>query len=466
MSDGNRDVILHTSPSGESVNGYADLAAEVLARAKACGATEADIIVADGETFSVQVRVGAVDRLTKAREKRLGLRVFVGKRSATTSTSDFSRESLDGLVSETCTLAKAVVEDSMSGLPDASQMAKDWPLLDLYDPTRLETDTQIDLAKRGEAAAFAADPRVTNSEGAEFDSSSGRVVLANSHGFVGSYRSSSFSLSVSPIAMEPGSGAMQRDAWYEVQRKFARLASAESIGQEAARRAVRRLGARKVATKRVPVIFDQETAGSLLANLCSAVSGYGLYKRASFLLDQLGQTIASDRITVYDDGRMEGGLGSRPFDGEGLVTRKNTIVERGVLKSYLLDTYSGRKLGLPSTGNASRSVGESPSVGPTNFYLVPGSKNPEEILASVKDGLYVTELIGFGINMVTGDYSRGACGFWIENGELAYPVEEITIAGNLKQMFKDIELVGSDLVFRGRIASPTMKIAEMMVAGS
>lgn len=354
----------------------------------------------------------------------------------------------------------------MSGLPDASQMAKDWPLLDLYDPTRLETDTQIDLAKRGEAAAFAADPRVTNSEGAEFDSSSGRVVLANSHGFVGSYRSSSFSLSVSPIAMEPGSGAMQRDAWYEVQRKFARLASAESIGQEAARRAVRRLGARKVATKRVPVIFDQETAGSLLANLCSAVSGYGLYKRASFLLDQLGQTIASDRITVYDDGRMEGGLGSRPFDGEGLATRKNTIVERGVLKSYLLDTYSGRKLGLPSTGNASRSVGESPSVGPTNFYLVPGSKSPEEILASVKDGLYVTELIGFGINMVTGDYSRGACGFWIENGELAYPVEEITIAGNLKQMFKDIELVGSDLVFRGRIASPTMKIAEMMVAGS
>ena len=221
-----------------------------------------------------------------------------------------------------------------------------------------------------------------------------------------------------------------------------------------------------MATKRVPVIFDQETAGSLLGNLCSAVSGYGLYKRASFLLDQLGNRIASDLISVYDDGRMFGGLGSRPFDGEGLATRKNTIVERGVLKSYLLDTYSGKKLGLASTGNASRSVGESPSVGPTNFYLVPGSKSPQEMIASVKDGLYVTELIGFGINMVTGDYSRGACGYWIENGELAYPVEEITIAGNLKQMFQDIEMVGNDLVFRSRVASPTLKLAELMVAGN
>ncbi|MDH5667991.1 MAG: metallopeptidase TldD-related protein, partial [Nitrospira sp.] len=287
---------------------YDELAADVLARAKANGATEADIVVADGETFSVQVRVGTVDRLTKAREKRLGLRVFVGKRSATTSTSDFSKSSLERLVSETCTLARAVVEDQVSGLPDASQMATDRPDLDLYDKTVLGADTQIDWAKRGEAAAFAADPRITNSEGAEFDSSSGRVVLANSHGFVGSYKSSSFSLAVSPIATDTDTGSMQRDAWYEVQRKFERLSSAESIGQEAARRAVRRLGARRVATKRVPVVFDQDTAGSLLANLCGAVSGYGLYKRASFLFDQLGKAVASDQITVYDDGRMVGGL--------------------------------------------------------------------------------------------------------------------------------------------------------------
>ncbi|MEW6248721.1 MAG: TldD/PmbA family protein [Nitrospirota bacterium] len=445
---------------------FADLAADILDRARRCGATEADVLVADGETLSIQVRLGAVDRLTKAREKRLGLRVFFGKRSASSSTSDFSRESLDRFVRDTCELAQAVVEDTLSGLPAADLMAKDVPDLDLYDPTKLQTDVQIELARRAEAAAFAVDTRVTNSEGAEFDSSSGRIVLANSHGFVGEYRSSSFSLSVSPIATEPGSGAMQRDAWYSVQRKFAKLDSPETIGQEAARRAVRRLGAKKVATRRAPVIFDQETAGSLLGNLCSAASGYAIYKGASFLAGYLGKPLAPDFVTVYDDGRMPGGLGSRPFDGEGLPTRKTTVVERGVLKSYLLDTYSGKKLGLASTGNASRSVGESPSVGPTNFYLVPGTKSPEELIASVRQGLYVTELIGFGVNMVTGDYSRGVCGFWIERGELAYPVEEITIAGNLKQMFADIEMIGSDLVFRGRIASPTIKIAEMTIAGN
>jgi PmbA protein len=445
---------------------YTHLASEVLAMAKRGGATEADVVIADGENLSVQIRLGAVDRLSKAREKRLGLRVFVGTRSATTSTSDFSPESLNRLVRETCTLAKAVVEDPVSGLPSAEQMAKEQPDLDLYDETKLETDKQIDLARRAEAAAMAMDERITNSEGADFDSSSGRVVLGNSHGFVGEYRSSSYSLAVSPVAVDPVSGAMQRDAWYEVQRKFSKMGTPESIGIEAARRAVRRLGARKVATKRVPVVFDQETAGSLLGNLCSAASGYALYKGASFLTGQLGKQLAPEHVTVYDDGRMLGGLGSRPFDGEGLPTRKNTIVEQGVLKSYLLDTYSGRKLGLPSTGNASRSVGESPSVGPTNFYLVPGTMSPEDIIKTVKDGLYVTELIGFGINMVTGDYSRGAGGFWIENGELAYPVEEITIAGNLKQMFKDIEIIGSDLVFRGRITSPTLKIVEMMIAGN
>ncbi len=450
----------------ERTNGYRQLAQDLLDRAKRSGATEADVVIADGDTFSVQVRLGAVDRLSKAREKRLGLRVFVGKRSACSSTSDFSPESLTQLVGQTCALAKAVVEDQVSGLPAADQMATEKPDLDLYDDTRLETDRQIELAKRAEASALSADARITNSEGADFDSSSGRVVLGNSHGFVGEYRSSSFSLSVSPIATDPDTGTMQRDSWYAVQRKFDKLEAPESIGIEAARRTVRRLGAKKVSTQRVPVVFEQEIAGSLMGNLCSAASGYALYKGASFLAGQLGTQLAPDYITVYDDGRMVGGLGSRPFDGEGLPTRKNTIVERGVLKSYLLDTYSGKKLGLASTGNASRSVGESPSVGPTNFYLVPGTKTPEEIIASVKNGLYVTELIGFGINMVTGDYSRGACGFWIENGELAYPVEEITIAGNLKQMFKAIEIIGSDLVFRGRIASPTLKIAEMMIAGN
>jgi PmbA protein len=363
-------------------------------------------------------------------------------------------------------LAKAVVEDGMSGLPAAAHMAVDQPDLDIYDSTVLQTDQQIELARRAERAAFESDPRITNSEGADCDSSSGRIILGNSHGFVGHYSSSSFSLSVSPIASDPETGGMQRDSWYGVQRSFARLDRPEAIGQEAARRTVRRLGARKVPTCTAPVVFDPEVAGSLLGHLCSAVSGYALYKRASFLLDKLGERLAPDFVTVYDDGRMQGGLGSRPFDGEGLATRKTTVVERGVLRSYLLDTYSGRKLGLASTGNAARSVGDSPSVGPTNFYLVPGTSTPEQIIGSITRGLYVTDLIGFGINMVTGDYSRGASGFWIENGELAYPVEEITIAGNLKRMFAGIESLGNDLVFRGRIASPTVKLAEMTIAGN
>ena len=447
-------------------DGYSQLALDLLAKAKRGGATEADIIIADGETFSVQVRLGAVDRLTKAREKHLGLRVFVGKRSASTSTSDFSADSLDQLVTETCTLAKAVVEDPVSGLPAADQMAGEVPDFDLYDPTRLNTEQQIELAKRVEATAMSTDERVTNSEGGDFDSSSGRVVLGNSHGFLGEYQSSSFSMSVSPIATDPVTGAMQRDSWYDVRRKFAKLDSPETVGLEAARRTVRKLGARKVSTQRVPVVFDSETAGSLMGNLCSAVSGYALYKGASFLAGQLDKPLAPEFVTVYDDGRVVGGLGSRPFDGEGLPTRKTTVVERGVLKSYLLDTYSGRKLGLASTGNASRSVGENPSVGPTNFYLAPGTKTAQDIIKTVKQGLYVTDLIGFGINMVTGDYSRGASGFWIEGGELAYPVEEITIAGNLKDMFAGIEMIGNDLMLRGRIASPTVKITEMMVAGS
>jgi PmbA protein len=447
-------------------DGYSQLAMDLLAKAKRGGATEADIIIADGETFSVQVRLGAVDRLTKAREKHLGLRVFVGKRSASTSTSDFTADSLNQLVAETCILAKAVVEDQVSGLPAADQLAGAKPDLDLYDPTRLNTEQQIELAKRVEAAAMSTDERVTNSEGGDFDSSSGRVVLGNSHGFLGEYQSSSFSMSVSPVATDPETGAMQRDSWYAVQRKFAKLDSPEAVGLEAARRTVRKLGAKKVATQRVPVVFDSETAGSLMGNLCSAVSGYSLYKGASFLAGQLDKSLAPEYVTVYDDGRVVGGLGSRPFDGEGLPTRKTTVVERGILKSYLLDTYSGRKLGLASTGNASRSVGENPSVGPTNFYLAPGTKTAQDIIKTVKQGLYVTELIGFGINIVTGDYSRGAAGFWIEGGELAYPVEEITIAGNLKDMFAGIEMIGSDLAFRGRIASPTVKIAEMMVAGS
>jgi len=449
-----------------STESLTQVATQLLERVKAQGVSEADVIVAEGDSVSVQVRLSAVDRLSKAREKSLGLRVFFGKRSASASTSDFSSVSLDRLVADTCSLARAVAEDETSGLPEAACMATDIPDLDLFDPTTLNMDEEIALARRAEDAAMATDSRITNSEGADCSTARGTIVLANTHGFIGSNTSSRYSISVSPIAVNESTGAMQRDSWYSVKRKFRLLDSPESIGHKAAERTLRRLGARKVGTQRCPVVFDPEMAESLLGHLSAAVSGYSLYKGASFLLGQLGKRIASDQVWVEDDGRMPEGLGSRPFDGEGLPTRKTTIVENGILSSYLLDTYSGRKLGLPSTGNAARSVGDNPSVAPTNLFLRPGSENPKAIIGSIKQGLYVTELIGFGVNMVTGDYSRGAAGFWIENGELAYPVEEVTIAGNLKNMFMDIEVLGNDLEFRGRIASPTLKVREMTVAGN
>ena len=444
---------------------FTALASTVLERAKKLGATEADLLVAEGDSVSVQVRMSEVDRLSKAREKVLGIRVFYGKRSASSSTSDFTEASLDRLVIDTCNLAKAVVEDETSGLPELEQMTVDIPDMDMKDNRQLTVDEEIELAKRAEQAALTADPRITNSEGAECSAGYGSIVLANSHGFVGSYSSSTYSLSVSPIAVDNENSGMQRDYWYSMKRKFQELESPEQVGKEAARRTVRRLGSRSLSTKEVPVIFEPEIAQGLLGHIASAVSGYSLYKGASFLLGQLGKKIAAESVTVVDDGRLAGGLGSRPFDGEGLPTRRNVVVEKGVLTSYLLDTYSGRKLGMASTGNASRSVGENPTVGTTNMFLSPGTTTPEDILKSTKRGLLVTELIGFGVNMVTGDYSRGAVGFWIENGEIVHPVEEVTIAGNLKNIFNDIEVIGNDLVFRGRTASPTVKIRKMMVAG-
>ncbi len=451
---------MHESPEVLKI-----LAAELIDRVKTCGATEADVMIAEGDSVSVQVRLATVDRLSKAREKSLGIRVFFGKRSASASTSDFSETSLKQLVADTCALAKAVAEDETSGLPEQAAMATDVPDLDLYDPTTMPVEEAIDAAQRAERAALDVDPRVTNSEGAECGSASGAVVLANTHGFLGYHRSSRFSLSVAPVAEGPDDQGMQRDYWYTVSRKRHELDDPESVGRVAAERTLRRLGARKVGTQRVPVIFDPEMACSVLGHLASAVSGYSLYKGASFLLGQLGKPIAPQHVNVEDNGCLSGKLGSRPFDGEGLATRKTMILDRGVLSSYLLDTYSGRKLGMASTGNASRSIGDNPTVSPTNLFFHPGDESPDEIIQSVTQGLYVTELIGFGVNMVTGDYSRGASGFWIENGELAFPVEEVTIAGNLKQMFQDIESIGNDLIFRGKLASPTIRIREMMVGG-
>ncbi len=441
------------------------LATDLVKRVNARGATEADVLVAEGDSVAVQVRLSAVDRLSKAREKRLGLRVFFGKRSASASTSDFSHASLERLVDDTCAFAKAVAEDATSGLPEEAAMTADIPELDLYDPTTPTVEEEIEWAQRAERAAMGVDPRMTNSEGAECESAHGTVVLANTRGFVGAYRSSRFSLVVTPVVEGANGQGMQRDSWYTVSRKWQTLETPEVVGTRAAERALRRLGARKVETQRVPVIFDPQVADSLLGHLSSAVSGYALYKGASFLQGCLGQSIAPPHVNIEDNGRMPGGLGSRPFDGEGVPTRKTMVVEHGVLSSYLLDTYSGKKLGMASTGNASRSLGDNPSVSPTNLFIHPGGVSSEDVIRSVKRGIYVTELIGFGVNMVTGDYSRGASGFWIHDGELAYPVQEITIAGNLKRMFQDIELIGDDLEFRGSLASPTIKIREMMVGG-
>src|SRR6185436_12645730 len=443
-----------------------DLGSDILSKAKAKGATQGDVVMAESESFFVTVRMGEVEKISQAGEKRLGLRLFFGNSSASASTSDISQQSIEKLVDDTARMAKITAQDPHGGLPDATALAHELPELDLLDePARsVSVDERIQLALETEKGALSYDRQITNSEGAEFSNQFSRVIYVSSQGFSGEYSGSTFGESVSPVASRNGS--MQRDYWYSSNRKFGRLESPRSIGIKAAQRVLRRMGARKVKTCEVPIIFDPEMAGSLLRNLASALSGYALYKGASFLIGKLGAKIGSEALTVIDDGTIPGALGSRPFDGEGLPVRKKIIVERGELKSYLLDTYSGKKLGMPSTGNASRSVGESPSVGPTNFYLTPGTCSAEDIIRGVKDGLYVTELIGFGINMVTGDYSRGAGGFWIENGELTYPVEEITIAGNLKQMFSDIEIVGNDLVFRGRIASPTLKIAEMTVAGN
>jgi PmbA protein len=445
---------------------YRELAHDLLKQAVGQGASGAEVIIVEDEAFSVQVRMRAVDTLKSAREKRLGLRLCFGQRSATTATSDFSLDSLRRLLDDTVAMARAAAEDPFSGLPEPGAFTGDLPDLDLWDPepAALPVEDRIALATAAESAALDYDPRITNSEGGEYSHQDGRVVFANSHGFTGGYRGSSVVLSVAPVAAD--NGGMQRDGWYSFQRRLRSLESPEAIGRTAAERALRRLGARKVATQQAPVVFDPDMAASLLRTVCNAASGSTIYRSASFLTGRLKQQVASTNFSVVDDGRMIGHLGSRPFDAEGLPTRRTVVIRDGVLVSYLLDTYTGRKLGLASTGNASRALGQPPTVSPTNCHIVPGPHTPEEIIRSVDRGLYLTEMIGFGVNLVSGDYSRGAAGIWIERGELTHPVEEITIAGNLKDMLQQIEMIGNDLAWRGTIAAPTLKISRMTVAGN
>jgi len=443
-----------------------EIAADVVQRAMQRGATAAECVIRDGTEFSTVVRLGEVETLKESGSKALGIRVFVGQRAANTWTSDLSPQSLQRMIDSALELAKVTTEDPFASIPEAAQLGSIDGDLDLYydDVNSLSTTDRIDYARRAERAALDFDPRISNSEGGSFDVATGRKVLANSHGFLGEFQRSYCSVSAVPIARDE-QGKMQRDYWYSVSRTMGKLESAESVGQTAAKRTLQRLGARKVKTVRVPIIFDPQVARSLLGHIFEAANGESIYRNASFLTGKLGEQIAGENVTVIDDGTIPGGFGSSPFDMEGVPTRRTVVVENGVLKSYLLNTYAAKKLGLATTGNASRGLAGNPGIGSGNFFLKPGAKTPRQIIADVKDGLYVTEFLGFGVNLVTGDFSRGAGGLWIVNGELTYPVEEITVAGNLKEMLRNISEIGNDLEFRGSVACPTIRIDGMTVAG-
>ena len=444
-----------------------DLATSVVERAMKSGATAAEAVVREGNEFSTVVRMGEVETLKESGSRAIGLRVFIGQRSASTYSSDFTDDGIQRLVKGAMELARVTSEDPYSGIPEAAQLGSLAGDLKLYydDVNSLPPEDRIGYARRAERAALDADPRMKNSDGGSFDAGTGYKVLANSHGFVGDFRRSHCSVYAAPIAQDDD-GAMQRDYWFSLARNLAGLDSPEAVGREAARRTLRRLGARKIASTQVPIVLDPQVAGSILDNIFDAANGDSVYRQSSFLAGKLGEKIAASNITVVDDGTIPGGFGTEPFDGEGIPTRRTVVIENGVLKSYLLNTYTAKKLGLQSTGNASRGLAGSPGIGSGNFFLQKGDRTPQQIIGNIKSGLYVVQFLGFGVNMVTGDFSRGASGLWIENGELAYPVEEITVAGNLKDMLNNISEIGNDLEFRSSTAAPTLRIDGMMIAGA
>jgi PmbA protein len=452
------------TPSAETE--LKDIAAGVVRRAMAGGATAAEAVVREGTEFSTVVRLGQVETLKEAGSRAIGVRVFFGQRAASTYSSDFSPPALEHMVASALQLARVSSEDPYAGIPEPGQLGALAGDFDLYyeDVFSLPTEERIAWARRCEKAAMDVDARIRNSEGGSFDAATGRKVLANSHGFVGEYRRSYCSVAAVPIA-QTEDGAMQRDYWYSVARSLSRLESPEEVGRIAAQRTLRRLGARKVKTAKVPVVLDPMVSRSMLDHIFEGVNGDSVYRGASFLAGKLGQKVAGENVTIVDDGTMTGGFGTSPFDGEGIPTRRTVVIDRGILNSYLLNTYTAKKLGLQTTGNGARGLAGNPGIGPGNFFLQPGSRSPKEIMADIAEGLYVTEFLGFGVNMVTGDYSRGASGLWISKGEFAYPVEEITVAGNLKDVFLNISEIGNDLEFRGSVACPTIRIDGMTVAG-
>ncbi len=438
-----------------------DLAERVVAAAKRAGADAADAIAMRGVTLSVGVRDGAVEESLRAEDDDVGLRVLVGRKQAVVSTNDGKGGGLDTLAERAVAMARAAPEDRFAGLAEPELLARVLPRLDLLDPDMASVEVLERRARDAEAAALAV-PGVTKSDGASAASGIGGVVLVTSHGFAGASISSNHTVSMSAIAGE-GTG-METDYDYSLTVHAADLQSAAAVGRSAGERAVRRLNPRKVATRRVPVVFDRRVAGSLVEHLASAANGSAVARKTSFLRDQRGERIFARGIDIIDDPLRRRGLRSQPFDAEGVAASVHKIVEDGVLQTWLLDCATARELNLSTNGHARRAVSSTPSPAPSNLFLTAGTRSAHELIGEIADGFFVTSLIGMGVNLITGDYSRGASGFWIENGQLTYPVSEVTIAGRLLDMFKSLE-PANDLQFRYGTDAPTLRVEGLTVAG-
>lgn len=438
----------------------------MLALTMRAGADGAEVLVRDGRELEVKVRLGEPELVKEAGSRGLGLRVIKDHRAAVTYTSDFSEEALAKLARETVELALLAEPEPLGDLPRAEEMAREVPDLDLWDEALLDTrvDVAIELARRGEAAALKADKRVTNSEGAVFGRSVGATAFASSAGFSGGYRGTHVSFAVEPICDDSG-GKKRNGSYWSSSRFAAGLLDAEVVGLEAARRTVAKLGSRKIPTCEVPVVFAPDAGRGLLGQFAGVMSGGAVWRRSTYLTDREGTPVASPLVEIVDDPLLPRGPGSRPFDGEGLPTRTNVLVAAGTLRAFLCDVFAARKLGRRSTGSAGRGVGGGPHVSTSNLVLRPG-KTPAASLEALPRGLYVTDLMGFGFNAVTGDYSQGANGFWIEDGARAFPVSEITISANFDDLWKAVDAVGDDLDTRSSIQVPSFRVARMTIAGT
>ncbi len=438
-----------------------DLLNALIGKALTAGADAADAVLYNAASLSVSLRLGNPETVERAESGDLGLRVFVGRRQAIVSASDRRPEMLAELVERAVAMARVVPEDPFCGLADPELLARNWPELDICDTTEPTAETLIAIARETEDAALAV-PGVTNSEGADAAWSYSRVALAASNGFASGYSISRSSLSAAVLA---GTGtAMERDYDFGSKVYAADLPTAASIGRNAGERAVRRLNPRKVQSQKVPVVYDPRVSRGLLSHLSGAISGPAIARGTSFLKDRLGQPVFAAGVSVIDDPFVRRGLRSRPFDGEGVGVQRRTLIEDGRLTTWLLDLRSARQLGLATTGHASRGTSAPPTPSPANLYMAAGPKSPRDLIAEIQSGFYITEMMGMGVSGITGDYSRGATGFWIENGELSYPVSEITVAGNLKEMFLNLE-PASDLEFRYGVDVPTVRIDGMTIAG-